>query len=135
MSFKVGIVGSRIYTNEIKIKDLIYKLYQKYQNDLVIVSGGQEKGADGFAKKYALHFGVTYIEFPPSHYSWNEYCIRPEFEYNTAYFVSNYIKRDKQIAEYSDIIYAFIPENHLSKGTEHIIKFAEKLSKKVIRTS
>ena len=108
MKTKIGIVGSRTYTNKRKVKDLIFEIKEKYGNTVEVVSGGQRDGADGYAKKFALMFGLNYVEFPPSHYSWNMHCIRPAKEYNKPYYVSNYFKRNKQIAEYCDIIVAFI---------------------------
>ena len=74
MKTKIGIVGSRAYTNKTKVKDLIFEIKQKYGNSVEIVSGGQSQGADGFAKKFALMFGLHYVEFPPSHYNWNKLC-------------------------------------------------------------
>ena len=97
MKTKIGIVGSRTYTNKKKVKDLIFEIKEKYGEYVEIVSGGQRDGADGFAKKYALEFGLKYVEFPPSHYNWNMHCIRPVGEYNKPYYVSNYFKRNKRI--------------------------------------
>ena len=107
---RVGIVGSRKYTNKKKIKDLIFELKQKPDTVVEIVSGGQRDGADGYAKKFALELDMKYVEFPPSHYNWNMHCKLPATKYNKPYYVTNYFKRNKQIAEYSDIIVAFIPE-------------------------
>ena len=95
---KIGIVGSRKYTDKRRIKDLIFEIKEKYGDGVEIVSGGQRDGADGFAKKY---------------------------------YVSNYFKRNKQIAEYSNIIVAFIPEGLESRGTMDTIRHAEKLKKLV----
>ena len=97
-----------------------------------IVSGGQKDGADGLAKKYALEFNVKYVEFPPVHYSWNMHCKLPATEYNKPYYVSNYFKRNKQIAEYSDIIIAFIPDGVESRGTMNTVEHAKK-EKKLIK--
>ena len=72
---KIGIVGSRSYTDKRKVKDLIFNIKEKYGDEVEIVSGGQPKGADGLAKKYALEFGLKYVEFPPSHYNHNMHCI------------------------------------------------------------
>ena len=44
---KVGIVGARIYTNKLKVKEFVYNLKEKFGNDVEVVSGGQSKGADG----------------------------------------------------------------------------------------
>ena len=128
---KIGIVGSRGYTNKKKIKDLVFEIKEKYGNEVEIVSGGQKDGADGLAKKYALEFNVKYVEFPPSHYSWNMHCKLPATQYNKPYYVSNYFKRNKQIAEYSDIIVAFIPKGVESRGTKNTIHHAEKLKKMI----
>ena len=128
---KIGIVGSRKYTDKRRIKDLIFEIKEKYGDGVEIVSGGQRDGADGFAKKYALEFDMSYVEFPPSHYNHNKHCILPRGEYNKPYYVSNYFKRNKQIAEYSNIIVAFIPEGLESRGTMDTIRHAEKLKKLV----
>ena len=93
------------------------------------MSGGQKDGADGLAKKYALEFDMKYVEVPPSHYNHNMHCIRPRGEYNKPYYVSNYFKRNKQIAEYSNIIVAFIPDGVESRGTMDTVGHAEKLKK------
>ena len=127
---KVGIVGSRAYTNKKKIKNLIFDIKQKYPES-EIVSGGQQDGADGYAKKFALELGMNYVEFPPSHYSWNMHCKLPATQYNRPYYVSNYFKRNKQIAEYSDIIVAFIQPGTESNGTNNTIQYAEKMKKLV----
>ena len=126
---KIGIVGSRKYTNKKKIKDLIYELKQKPDTDVEIVSGGQKDGADGYAKKFALELGMDYVEFPPAHYNWNMHCKLPATKYNKPYYVTNYFKRNKQIAEYSDIIVAFIPEGVESRGTMNTIEHAKKQKK------
>ena len=128
---KIGIVGSRSYTNKQRIKDLIFEIKEKYGNEVEIVSGGQKDGADGYAKKFALEFGMKYVEFPPAHYSWNMHCKLPATKYNKPYYVTNYFKRNKQIAEYSDIIVAFIPDGVESKGTMNTISHAERLKKMI----
>ena len=126
---RVGIVGSREYTNRRKIKEFVFKLKEQFGDKVEIVSGGQKLGADGYAKKFALELGMNYVEFPPSHYSWNMHCKLPATKYNKPYYVSNYFKRNKQIAEYSDIVIAFIPDGVESRGTMSTIKYAIKEKK------
>ena len=126
---RVGIVGSRKYTNKKKVKDLIFELKQKPDTDVEIVSGGQRDGADGYAKKFALELDMNYVEFPPAHYNWNMHCKLTATQYNKPYYVTNYFKRNKQIAEYSDIIVAFIPEGVESRGTMNTIEHAKKQKK------
>jgi predicted Rossmann fold nucleotide-binding protein DprA/Smf involved in DNA uptake len=129
---KIAIVGSRKYENKRKIKDFIFALKEKFNDNIEIVSGGQKYGADGIAKKITLEFDMKYGEFPPEHYPYNQYCIKERYNYGKDYSISNYFKRNKQIAEYSDYVVAFIPENTISNGTMSTIKYAEKLKKKFI---
>ena len=130
---KIAIVGSRGYTNKRKIKDFIFKLKEKVGENLEIVSGGQKDGADGYAKKISLEFDIKYSEFPPQHYPHNIHCVRPKYDYGKQYYVSNYFKRNKQIAEYSDRIVAFVSNpNNITSGTLSTLQYAEKMNKKSI---
>ena len=127
---KVAIIGSRQYTNKKRIQEFIFKLKQKYGEELEIVSGGQKAGADGYAKKYALEFDMKYSEFPPKHYQYNQHCVLESYNYGKPYAVWHYHDRNKHLIEYSDVIAAFIPKNTTSKGTESALKEAVKKQKK-----
>jgi len=129
---RVGIVGSREYTNKTKIKDFIFNLKKKYNENLVIVSGGCPDGADAIAKKYALEFEVGYEEYPPSHARYNSYCVLSDNNYGKSYNVRNFFDRNKLIARYSDLVVSFIPEGVESNGSKHTLKEADKLNKKTL---
>ena len=58
---KIAIVGSRKYENRRKIKEFIFKLHERFGDKLTIISGGCRDGADKYAKKFALDFGISYI--------------------------------------------------------------------------
>ena len=128
---RVGIIGSRTYTNKRKVKEFVFKLKEQFGDDVEIISGGQPKGADGYAKKYALEFDMKYVEFPPRHYSYNQHCILDSEHYGKKYYPSNFNDRNKQIAEYSDVIIAFMVKDKYTNGTMDTIKEAQKLNKKV----
>ena len=127
---KVAIIGSRRYENKRRIQEFVFKLKNKYGEELEIVSGGQKDGADGFAKKYALEFDVKYSEFPPVHYTYNQHCVLESFKYGRPYAAWHYHDRNKEIAEYTDVMAAFIPKDITSKGTESALKQAIKKEKK-----
>ena len=129
---KIAIVGSRKYENKTKIKNFVFKLKERFGDDVEVISGGQKYGADGYAKKFALEFDMKYVEFPPEHYPYNQHCISERFNYGKKYNVSNYFKRNKQIAEYSDCIIAFIPKDIESSGTLNTLGQAERLNKKIV---
>ena len=131
-TLKVGIVGSRKYENRNKIKEFIFKLKQDKGNDTIIVSGGCPKGADFYAKKYALELGLQYEEYPPAHKPHNLYCKLPKKNYSKPYGVRNFFARNKQIAIHSEYVVAFIPRGVISNGTMSTINYAKKFGKKTI---
>ena len=132
MTMRVAIVGSRRYTNKRRIQEFIFKLKQKYGEELEIVSGGQKEGADGYAKKYALEFDVKYSEFPPVHYVYNQHCVLESFKYGRPYAAWHYHDRNKHLIEYSDVVVAFTLKEEMSNGTESALKEAIKKEKKYV---
>ena len=128
---KVAIIGSRMYENTRKIKDALFQLKQKFGEDLIIVSGGAKDGADKFAKKYALEFGIKYKEFNPAHTSKNLYSAMSDNYYNKPYHVSQFHHRNMLIAKDCDVMMAFIPNGVNSNGSISAIKNAKKINKPV----
>ena len=129
---KIAIVGSREYTNKTKIKEFVLTLKKKFGERLEIISGGQQHGADGIAKKIALEYEIDYKEFAPAHYKYNIHCALPRKFYGAAYSTGHYHIRNDHIAKYSDIVIAFIPDNTKSSGTQDTLKRAKKYGKKTI---
>ena len=127
---RVGIVGSRTYEHKKRIKDFCFHLKNNYGDGTVVVSGGCPTGADRYAKKYALELGLQYEEFPPAHHQHNLYCRFPKEQYGKPYKVSNFFKRNKQIAIFSDVVIAFVTFGSESPGSMYTINAAKKLDKK-----
>ena len=128
---KIGIVGSRKYENKRNIKDFIFRIKEKYGEEVTIVSGGCKQGADKYAKKYALDFGLQYEEYPPAHQPHNLYCSLPANRYGKEYSIKHFFVRNKIIASVSDMVVAFISEGIKSNGSLDTIKQAKKQGKKV----
>ena len=95
------------------------------------MSGGCKDGADKYAKKYALEFGLQYEEYPPAHHPHNLYCSLPANRYGKQYSIKHFFVRNKIIASVSDMVVAFIPEGVKANGSLDTIKQAKKLDKKV----
>ena len=132
---RVGIVGSRLYENKLKIKEFIFKLKQKFDGEnkrVIVVSGGCKDGADKYAKKYALELGLQYEEYPPFHEVHNLYCTMPSSRYGKPYNIKNFFARNKIIAGTSDMVVGFIPEGVEGRGTMNTIDYAKKFSKKYV---
>ena len=85
---KIGITGSSVYEDKRKIKEFIFKL--KNHDNIEIVTRGNKDGADKYIKKYALEFGVTYIEVPVAHTSRSLYSQLPDLYFNKPFSIRNY---------------------------------------------
>ena len=129
---KIGIIGSRKYEKKRNVKDFIFRIKEKYGEEVTIVSGGCKQGADKYAKKYALDFGLQYEEYPPAHFPHNLFCTLPESRYNKQYSPKNYHVRNKIIAGTSDMVVGFIPDGIEGRGTLNTIDYAKKFSKKYV---
>ena len=128
---KVAVVGSRDYQNIRKIKDTLFQLKQKFGDKLIIISGGAKHGADKFARKYALEFGMRYREFNPAHTTKNLYSAMSDDYYEKPYHVSQFHHRNMLIAKACDVMMAFIPNGDNANGSLSAIKRAKKLKKPV----
>mgnify|MGYP001406059207 FL=1 len=128
---KVAIIGSRNYENTRKIKDALFQLKQKFGDELMIVSGGAQYGADKFARKYSLEFGIRYQEYNPAHTTKNLYSAMSDNYYEKPYHVSQFHHRNILIAKACDVMMAFIPNGDDANGSLSAIKQAKKLSKPV----
>ena len=130
---KLAMVGSREYKNEAKIRRYLELCQERYGDALTVVSGGCPDGADFLARKVALELGIHYVEFPPKHRPWNQYCILSVSEYNQPYHVSNFFARNTQIAEYCEYLAAFTVAGKPCRGTMDTFRKAEKLGKKCFK--
>ena len=129
---KVAIIGSRRYEKPRKIRDMITVLKNKFGEDLTIISGGAKDGADRYAKKYAIEFGVRYKEFNPAHTPKNLYSAMTESYYEKPYHVSQFHHRNMLIARDCDTMIAFVANGDKSNGTKSAIQQAKRMDKRVV---
>ena len=128
---KVAIIGSRHYENTRKIKDTVTELKKRFGVKLIVISGGAQYGADKFARKYALEFGIKYQEYNPAHTTKNLYSAMSDNYYDKPYHVSQFHHRNMLIAKACDVMMAFIPNGDNANGSVSAIKNAKKLNKPV----
>lgn len=130
---KIGLVGSNKCENKRKIKETIFKLYQRFGEDLVVVSGGGMNGAEKYVKKFALELGCSYREFNPSHTMKNLYSALHENFYGKDYKPANFYHRNKLMAKDINSLIVFSdPSDTGSEGYLDIIKNCKKLQKNVV---
>jgi len=129
---RLGIVGSRGYTNRERIKSIVERYIAQYgSGNLIIVSGGCPKGADFLGKQVALELDLPYEEHAPRHAKYNQYCVQSPDSYNKPYNVGHYFERNAEIAEGSDHILAFTIKGLKCNGTMDTVTKARKLGKQV----
>lgn len=108
MSFKLSVIGSRSFQNEILLNDTLGSLQDSIE---LIISGGA-KGADKFAEKWAIR---NKIPFKP---------ILPEWD---KFRKAAGIKRNRLIVEESDFCLIFWDGK--SAGTKSSIEFCKKFKR------
>lgn len=134
---KIGVIGSREWVDRARLYAYLAELVNPETD--IIVSGGQPKGADGMAKDWALENGMAnhYREHAPAHFRWNRYCVKGPEHYQKPYRVSHYNERNRDIAEDSDVILAFIPaqKGYNSRGTMNTCGHMKQFGKTVVIVS
>ena len=109
---RIGVVGSR----SIKDKEYVFSVLDFYlarllkENEVVIVSGNQKKGVDGYAKSFAEERGLVYKGFPP--------------RYDLYHAKRAPLERNSEIVNESDYLIAIQHNN--SNGTQDSINKALK---------
>ena len=124
----IGVTGSNKYEDKRKIKQFLFKF--KDEPDIEIVCRGNKDGADKYIRKYALEFGLTYIEVPAAHTSRSLYSQLPEAYFNKPFSIRNYFIQQNIYIKQCDKFVIF------SKGGDKIINnllnAINKLTKNII---
>ncbi len=129
---RIGITGSSEYHDKRKIKDFIFNLKNRINDDIEIISRANKNGADAFIKKYALEFGYNYLEFPTAHGHRTLHTQLPESYFNKPFSVSNYFVQTKMFTKYCDYLVIFASANTIDKGVNNLLTAMDKLDKKAI---
>jgi len=129
---KIGITGSRRWENKLKIKNLIFKLKNKYKEDLTIVSGGTAEGVDSFVKKFCVEFNLDYAEVRPNHFDWTPYCTEPPYMYAKPFRANFYYARNTKLVKEVDILMLCVTKTETSVIMKDLVKQCEKKCKKLM---
>jgi predicted Rossmann fold nucleotide-binding protein DprA/Smf involved in DNA uptake len=122
---RIGIVGSRrrnSFSDRKIVTDIIRKAIDKYgRENVTIVSGGCEKGADAFAKSVTSIYQVNYQEHP---------IPRDPPVKHLGEFTERAYARNRKIAEDCDVLFALAHPDRTG-GTENTISHALELGRRV----
>jgi|DEB0MinimDraft_6_1074348.scaffolds.fasta_scaffold53130_2 hypothetical protein len=126
----LGIIGSRNFVKRSLVVDCLQKLKSRFGPTLVILSGGTDTGAELFAKKEALNFGLKYLEYNPSFTGYKMYSALPEEYYGKGFHPSHFHDRYRKLIIDSDRILFFLPKTgSLEKEIAAALKMCKKMNK------
>lgn len=129
---KLGITGTVTFENKIKVKNLIHKIKQELNEDVIIIGLGDKQGADKYIRKYALELGCKYQEANLPHTQPTLYSVMHEGFYDKPYHIKNYFLRDSTFARYVDKLIVFDNSNGTDRKIHNIIAAANKSKKKTV---
>ena len=104
---RVALIGDEKYENRAEIKDLIFKLKQKYGDDLILITRGNRDGVEKWVRKYSLEFGCKYIEYNPAHTPMNLYSGMTEEYYEKPFHPTQKLHQYNCVVINSDKIIYF----------------------------
>lgn len=129
---RIGITGGRTYENKIQIKKFLYRLKDYTNTSIVVVSLGDNSGADKYVKKYALEFGYQYQECNPEYTTKNLYSILSENHYGKPYTPKSIHVRDKIFCSYVDKCVIFDNTNMSDIKIINLVKLFTRRKKSLI---
>ena len=104
---KIAIIGDEKYENRGELKETIFKLKEKFGEDLTIITRGKKNGVEKWVRKYALEMNLKYIEFNPAHTSRTLYSGMDDEYYDKPYHPTQPLHQYDCIVHNSDKIVYF----------------------------
>lgn len=124
----IGVTGSNKYEDKRKIKQFLFKF--KDQQDVEIVCRGNKDGADRYIKKYALEFGLNYVEVPAAHTSRSLYSQLPDAYFNKPFSIQNYFIQQNIYIKQCDKFIIFSAQG--DKIINNLLNAIDKIQKNII---
>ena len=104
---KIALIGDEKYENRGELKETIFKLKQKFGEDLTIITRGKKNGVEKWVRKYALEMNLKYIEFNAAHTSRTLYSGMEDEYYDKPYHPTQPLHQYDCIVHNSDKIVYF----------------------------
>lgn len=104
---RVALIGNEKYENRMEIKDLIFRLKQKYGDNLILVTRGMTNGVERWVRKFSLEMGCKYIEYNIASSQMNLYSGMEEDYYDKPYHPTQPLHQYDCVVHNSDKIIYF----------------------------
>jgi hypothetical protein len=128
---RIGVIGNKEWQNKRKIQQVLTDLKQRFSNDLIVVGGGGNEGANFMIRKFALEFGIRYEEYNASYTGHNLYSALPESYYGKNYHFSQLLHRMRLLAENCDYLVIMNNQKDLNPQLKTAYNKINKLNKPV----
>lgn len=129
---KIALIGNSEWQNRRKIQETLHGIKNRFGDEAVVIGAGGTEGANFMIRKYALEFGIKYIEYNPSFSGYNLYSAMPESYYGKQYHFSQLHHRMKLIAENCDYMMILNNESKLDPVLKTAYNNINKLKKPVV---
>jgi hypothetical protein len=104
---KVALIGDEKYENRGEIKELIFKLKQKFGDTLTIVSRGSKNGIEKWVRKFCMELSIDYVEYNLASTPMNLYSGMSEEYYDKPYHPTQKLHQYDLISQNADKIMYF----------------------------
>jgi hypothetical protein len=128
---RIGVIGNKEWQNKRKIQQVLTDLKQRFSNNLIVVGGGGNEGANFMIRKFALEFGIQYEEYNASYTGHNLYSALPESYYGKNYHFSQLLHRMRLLAENCDYLVIMNNQKDLNPQLKTAYNKINKLNKPV----
>jgi predicted Rossmann-fold nucleotide-binding protein len=128
---KVAVIGNKNWQNRRKVQEILQGLKSKFDEVIIVGAGGNE-GANSMIRKYALEFGMNYIEYNPSYSGYNLYSAMPKTYYGKSYHFSQLHHRMKLIAQNCDYMIIMTNESTMDPFLKTAYSNINKQNKPVV---
>lgn len=131
---KIACIGSERYDNKIKIKEFLFELQNKVGiDDILILSGGRKNGADVYVRKFALDFGLAYLEYNPAYTTKNLYSAMGNWFYGKEFSIKHLYSRNKLMIDNCTMLIIFLNETEkINSEFQQLINSAQKKNIKTL---
>ena len=129
---RVAVIGNTNWQNKRKVQETLQMLKRKFGEELIVVGAGGNEGANSMVRKYALEFGMNYIEYNPSYSGYNLYSAMPKTYYGKSYHFSQLHHRMKLIAQNCDYMIIMTNESTMDPFLKTAYSNINKQNKPVV---
>jgi len=126
---RLGIIGNKYYYKKLEIKEFLWKIKQRNDDEIKVISIGRKSGADKYIRDYCLQFNINYGEFIPYHENYNSFCIEERYMFSREYSPKYYFAIYKRFVDYCDNFVIFEYSSKRDDVVTRILKTINKQNK------